>query len=53
MTGGENPKQKDKEKQKSHYTQTFQMFRENKSLTQVVGELDIDAKTVIKYYEDY
>jgi hypothetical protein len=29
------------------------MFRENKSLTEVVVELDINAVTVIKYYEEY
>lgn len=29
------------------------MFREKKSLTQVVVELDINALTVLKYYDDY
>jgi transposase len=44
---------KKKEKEKTLYAQAFQMFRENKSLTKVVVELDINALTVIKYYEDY
>src|SRR3982750_2681562 len=44
---------KEKKKQKSLYAQTFQMFRENKSLTQVVVELDINTLTVLKYHEDY
>ena len=46
-------KEKQQEKTKSHYAQAFQMFRDNKSLTQVVVELDLNAKTVTQYYEDY
>jgi transposase len=40
---------KDKEKQKSPYAQAFQMFQENKSLPEVVVELDINALMVIGY----
>jgi predicted transcriptional regulator len=46
-------KNKEMKKQKSLYAQSFQMFRENKSLTEVVVDLDLNAKTVIQYYEDY
>jgi transposase len=56
-TGDTEPLQNNKEKQqqkpKSHYAQAFQMFREKKSLTQVVVELDINAVTVSRYYDDY
>ncbi|MGN6622997.1 MAG: hypothetical protein ACTHKK_02525 [Candidatus Nitrosocosmicus sp.] len=54
-TGDETSPQSngEKKKQKSHYAQAFQMFREKKSLTEVVVELDLNAKTVIQYYEDY
>ena len=34
---------------KSHYAQAFQMFRDKKSLTQVVIELDINALTVLQF----
>jgi transposase len=40
-------------KQKSPYAQAFQMFQENKSLPEVVVELDINAPTVTGYYEHY
>jgi DNA invertase Pin-like site-specific DNA recombinase len=46
-------KEKEKQKPKTLYAQAFQMFRNDQSLTKVVVELDIDAFTVIKYYEDY
>jgi hypothetical protein len=52
-TGDAESSQKDKEKQKSVYAQAFQMFRENKSLLEVVVELDMDALTVSKYYEEF
>jgi transposase len=49
---------KEKEKQKrlkslSPYAQAFQMFRENKTLPEVVVELDLDANTVLDYHGDY
>ena len=44
---------REKKKQKTPYAQAFQMFIENKSLPEVVVELDLNAKTVIQYYEDY
>jgi transposase len=54
-TGDENIPQsnRDKEKQKSLYAQSFQMFQDNKSLPEVVVELDINAPTVTGYYEHY
>jgi hypothetical protein len=50
--------EKEKEKQKrlkslSPYAQAFQMFRENKTLPEVVVELDLDANTVLDYHGDY
>ena len=50
--------EKDKEKQKrlkslSPYARAFQMFQENKTLSGVVIELDLDANTVLDYYGDY
>jgi hypothetical protein len=53
VTGDAESQQDNKKKEKSPYAQAFQLFRENKSLTKVVVELDIDARTVYKYYEDY
>ena len=49
---------KRKEKQKrlkslSPYARAFQMFRENKTLSGVVVELDLDANTVLDYHRDY
>jgi transposase len=44
---------KEKEKPKSHYAKAFKMFRKKKSLTQVVVELDINALTVFRVYDDY
>jgi hypothetical protein len=49
---------KEKEKQKrlkslSTYARTFQMFKDNRSLADVVIELDIDTDTVLNYSEDY
>ena len=50
----QNDKEKEKQqKPKSHYAQAFQMFRDKKSLTQVVIELDINGLTVLRFYEDY
>ena len=50
--------EKEKEKQKrlkslSPYAKAFQMFRENKTLSGVVVELDLDANTVLDYHGDY
>jgi transposase len=50
--------EKEKEKQKrlksiSSYAQAFQMFRENKTLSGIVVELDLDANTVLDYHGDY
>jgi transposase len=50
--------EKEKEKQKrlkslSPYAKAFQMFRENKTLSGVVVELDLDANTVLEYHGDY
>ena len=50
--------EKGREKQKrlkslSPYAQAFQMFRENKTLSEVVVELDLDANTVLDYHGDY
>jgi septal ring factor EnvC (AmiA/AmiB activator) len=53
---GEEDEEKEKEilqKSLTPYAQAFKMFRENKSLTEVVIDLDLDAFTVLKYYEDY
>jgi transposase len=49
---------KQKQKQKrlnslSPYAQAFQMFRENKTLSGIVVELDLDANTVLDYHRDY
>jgi predicted transcriptional regulator len=44
---------KEREKTKSLYAQAFQMFQNNKSLPEVVVELDIDAPNVTQYYEHY
>jgi transposase len=48
----------EKKKQKqlkslSPYARAFQMFRENKTLSEVVIELDLDANTVLDYHGDY
>jgi transposase len=50
--------EKEKEKQKrlkslSPYAKAFQMFQENKPLSGVVIELDLDADTVLDYHGDY
>jgi transposase len=50
--------EREKEKQKrlkslSPYANAFQMFRENKTLPEVVVELDLDANTVLDYHGDY
>jgi transposase len=50
--------EKEKEKQKrlkslSPYAKAFQMFRESKTLSGVVVELDLDANTVLEYHGDY
>jgi hypothetical protein len=37
----------------SIYAQAFHLFKENKSLTDVVITLDLDADTVLNYYNDY
>jgi transposase len=37
----------------SIYAQAFHLFKENKSLTDVVITLDLDADTVLNYYKDY
>jgi Trp operon repressor len=38
---------------KSYYAQSFQMFKEGKSLIDVVIELDLDAYQVQAFYSDY
>jgi hypothetical protein len=50
--------EKEKEKQKrlkslSTYAKAFQMFRENKTLPEVVVDLDLDANSVLDYHGDY
>src|SRR6185437_1370386 len=40
-------------KDKSYYAQSFQMFKENKSLVDVVIELDLDTDKVQAYYSNY
>ena len=52
-TGDTESLQNNREKPKSPYVQAFQMFRDKKSLTLVVVELGLIAKTVMQYYEDY
>lgn len=61
-TGDEDPNKEEKEKEQqklqkqkklSPYAQAFHMYRENKALSEVVVELDLDAYTVLKYHEDY
>lgn len=55
---GDEDLEKEKEtqqklKKRSPYAQAFQMFRENKTLPEVVIELDLDADEVLYYYQDY
>ena len=58
-TGESNSESNEAEKEKerlsklSIYAQAFQLFREKKSLTEVVITLDLDADTVLQYYKDY
>ncbi|MER5174415.1 MAG: hypothetical protein ABJB76_02145 [Candidatus Nitrosocosmicus sp.] len=50
--------EKEKEKQKqlkslSVYAKAFQMFKDKKSLAEVVIELDVEARVVLSFYNDY
>jgi transposase len=57
----ESPSEKEKEEEKkqkrfkalSPYARAFQMFRENKTMPEIVVELDLDANSVLDYHEDY
>jgi Trp operon repressor len=40
-------------KEKSHYAQCFQMFKDGKSLIDVVIDLDMEADIVKTHYSDY
>jgi transposase len=59
FTGESNSESNEAEKEKerlsklSIYAQAFQLFREKKSLTEVVITLDLEADTVLYYYKDY
>jgi len=46
-------KKKEKLASKSDYAQALKMFKDGQPLTDVAIELDIDATTVMSYYEDY
>jgi transposase len=49
----EAKKEKERLSKLSIYAQAFQLFREKKSLTEVVITLDLEADTVLYYYKDY
>jgi hypothetical protein len=58
--GDDNPDESEEElvqnrklTDKSYYAQSFQMFKEGKSLVDVVIELDLDAEQVRAFYYDY
>jgi hypothetical protein len=49
----EELEQKNRIKKLSPYAQAFQMFRERKSLSEVVVALDLKSDVVVEYYADY
>ena len=60
VNGDDNPEEDNEElvqnrklTDKSNYAQSFQMFKEGKSLIDVVIELDLDTDQVQAFYSDY
>jgi hypothetical protein len=53
VTGDDEAEKEQRLKDKSDYARAFRMFQDERPLTDVAIELDIESPTVICYYEDY